>query len=888
MRTRNNGWKLSRLVGVLMLALLPALALGGQAPEQVQAGAPLPLSGPEGYSANSANQPDRTVVVRVYFRDQAERDRLATELAAEEMSTRGGYLTVVTTQAEVEALRARGLRVEVDQEATSRLNDPDTFYGGYHTVEEIYQFLDEQVAAHPTLAEKIDIGDSWCKTHPGQCTQPNSWAGFDLWVLHITNRDIPGPKPVFWYDAGIHSREIATPEVAMRFISYLLDNYDTNADARWLVDHHDIWVMPTLNPDGHHMNETLVNGQPSFHRKNADKDDGCTTYDLFGTDINRNFDFKWGCCGGSSPDPCQQTYRGPAAESEEETQAMVAKVRSLIPDQRGLNDNDPAPITTTGFLINMHSNAEQNLYPWGYTTDHAPNRDDLRNLGRRMSSQSPLVEPKGNGYVACQNAEPNCLYVVDGDEKNWAYGELGIPAYSVEVSGNNFFPPYPCIDNPYQQNGCTDSSVGPGIWPENKGALLYAAKVSRMPYLLTRGPDAITRVSDPITVTVGSNALITATINFNWSGTTNLGQETNAYRQNVVAAEYTVDTPPWAATGTSMQPADGSFDSFTEPVQATLDTTGLTLGRHIVYVRGNGGTPYNGHMNWGPVSAMFVDVVDPGSITPTPMPTATATATATTPPPTSTTPPATAISTSTSTPGTPVVTPTPTACTLTFTDVPPDHTFYPFVRCLACQDIIQGYPCGTNEVEPCNADDDPYFRPNNPVTRGQLAKIVSESAGFDDEVPPSQWSFTDVPYGSTFWEWVERLSNREVMAGYNCGSDPNEPCDDQNRPYFRPNSGATRGQLTKIVSNAAGFTDTIPATEYTFTDVQPTHTFWLFVERLLANRPDVMSGYDCGGAGEPCDGDNRPYFRPNNPLTRGQTSKIVASTFFPDCDPPRP
>jgi hypothetical protein len=47
-----------------------------------------------------------------------------------------------------------------------------------------------------------------------------------------------------------------------------------------------------------------------------------------------------------------------------------------------------------------------------------------------------------------------------------------------------------------------------------------------------------------------------------------------------------------------------------------------------------------------------------------------------------------------------------------------------------------------------------------------------------------------------------------------------------------------------------------------------------------------MSGYPCGGPGEPCDGENRNYFRPNNPLTRGQTAKIVANTFFPNCQTP--
>jgi hypothetical protein len=201
--------------------------------------------------------------------------------------------------------------------------------------------------------------------------------------------------------------------------------------------------------------------------------------------------------------------------------------------------------------------------------------------------------------------------------------------------------------------------------------------------------------------------------------------------------------------------------------------------------------------------------------------------------------------------------------------VPPENTFYPFVRCLACRGIVSGYADNT-------------FRPNNPVTRGQLAKIVSNSAGFNE--PVSGQTFEDVPPGSTFYEFVERLASREVMSGYACGG-PGEPCTPGNRPYFRPAAGATRGQLTKIVSNAAGFDDTIPPNQQQFADVPPNSTFWLYVERLLLNRPGVMSGYTCGGPGEPCDTGNRPYFRPGNPLTRGQTSKIVANTFFPGCQP---
>ncbi|HEY0070144.1 MAG TPA: hypothetical protein VGE04_09280, partial [Chloroflexia bacterium] len=61
--------------------------------------------------------------------------------------------------------------------------------------------------------------------------------------------------------------------------------------------------------------------------------------------------------------------------------------------------------------------------------------------------------------------------------------------------------------------------------------------------------------------------------------------------------------------------------------------------------------------------------------------------------------------------------------------------------------------------------------------------------------------------------------------------------------------------------------------------------YHLYVERWLANRPGAVSGYPCGGHDEPCDDRHRPYFRPNDLLTRGQTSKIAANTFFPNCVP---
>jgi len=204
------------------------------------------------------------------------------------------------------------------------------------------------------------------------------------------------------------------------------------------------------------------------------------------------------------------------------------------------------------------------------------------------------------------------------------------------------------------------------------------------------------------------------------------------------------------------------------------------------------------------------------------------------------------------------------ACTSRYSDVCTDFWAYPFIECLASRNIVSGYSDGT-------------FRPNNPITRGQLSKIVSNAAAFSEN--HTTQSFQDIPIGSTFYQFIERLASRAIVSGYPCGG-AGEPCGSGHLPYFRPNGNSTRGQIAKIVSNAKGYNDT--PTGQSFQDVSASNTFYVWVQRLAMH--SVMSGYPCGGAGEPCVVPaNLPYFRPNSNATRAQLSKIVANTFFPGC-----
>lgn len=221
---------------------------------------------------------------------------------------------------------------------------------------------------------------------------------------------------------------------------------------------------------------------------------------------------------------------------------------------------------------------------------------------------------------------------------------------------------------------------------------------------------------------------------------------------------------------------------------------------------------------------------------------------------------------------------TATVCTIEFTDVPSDNEFNPFVRCLACRGIVSGYQCG-GPGEPCDANNNPYFRPNSSITRGQIAKVVANAAGLTED--SGEPIYADVPSGHPFYSWINRLTLRGYMGGYDCGG-PLEPCNGENQPYFRPYNNATRGQLSKIVSNAANYVE-IP-TSQTFEDVPNTHPFYVWIERLASR--GIMGGYPCGGPFEPCGGGNLPYFRPGSEVTRGQASKIVANTFRGSCPLP--
>ena len=514
-----------------------------------------------------------------------------------ESNYKDGYLILELDAADLDRLRPFGFRFEVATEFILRRNRaltqsqllqsgvtgkatpaPNSIpgYSCYETVEETFAVGDSLIAAKPSLASWAVAGSSWLKTQGA--------GGYDMRVLKLTNSAVAGTgvpgggatdKPKLFVNSAIHAREYTTAPLALEFARWLVNGYGVNADATWILDHHEIHLMLQSNPDGRKRAETGLSW-----RKNANNN-FCANTNTRGIDLNRNFSATWNSTGGqgSSGAACNLTFRGPTAGSEPETQAIESYVRSLWPDRRGPGLNDGAPIDTSGIHLDIHSYSQLVLWPWGETAALAPNGPAMQTMGRRLAFF--------NGYTPQQSIG---LYPTDGTTDSVSYAELGVASFTIEL-GTSFF------------ESC--ASYEAVTKPTNLPALIYAAKVLRTPYITPGGPDitalTLAGAASAAGVPAGTRVTLTASATDSRFDNSNGVEPTQA----ITAAEFSIDVPPWQAgvTSQTLRAADGAFDSTTEALNGTLSTAGLANGQHLVYVRARDASG-----TWGPVSAVFLNI----------------------------------------------------------------------------------------------------------------------------------------------------------------------------------------------------------------------------------------------------------------------------------------
>ncbi|MEO8438121.1 MAG: M14 family zinc carboxypeptidase [Chloroflexota bacterium] len=328
--------------------------------------------------------------------------------------------------------------------ATAAADFP-AYDSGYHTYAEMVAEIQATQAAHPDIVALSSIG--------------KSYQGRDLWVAKVSdNVATDEPEPEVMFDSLHHAREHLSLEQNLALLRWLTEGYGSDTRITNIVDTREIWIVFAVNPDGA---EYDLTGSPyRAWRKNRQPNAGTTA---IGTDINRNYGYRWACCDGSSSTKSSSTYHGPRAFSAPESRAM----RDFMASRRiGGRQQIKTAIT-------FHTAGEQILWPYGYTRTGLPldmNADDhaaLVALGRKMATT--------NSYTAMQSSS---LYVTDGDEIDWAYGHEGIfmytfelyPSHSLVSTTARFYPP--------------DERIGPQT-ERNKAALLMLIEAAGCRYSLT-------------------------------------------------------------------------------------------------------------------------------------------------------------------------------------------------------------------------------------------------------------------------------------------------------------------------------------------------------------------------------------------------------------------
>ncbi len=259
--------------------------------------------------------------------------------------------------------------------------------GGYLTYAEMLSTLDSMRRLFPNLiTAKTPISDT-LKTIEGRAI---NW----LRISDNPDRD-EADEPQVFYNALHHAREPNSMSQLIFYMWYLLENYATDPEIKFLVDNTALYFVPCVNPDGYVFNQTTNPNGGGFWRKNR----RINADNSRGVDLNRNYGYQWGFNdNGSSGQPSSDVYRGKAAFSEPETD-LIRRFCNAHRFQMALNYH------TFGNLL---------IYPWAYNDQETPDGALFRGFTEIMTRDNNFRAGTGIQTVG---------YSVNGNSDDWMYGE---------------------------------------------------------------------------------------------------------------------------------------------------------------------------------------------------------------------------------------------------------------------------------------------------------------------------------------------------------------------------------------------------------------------------------------------------------------------------------
>jgi hypothetical protein len=280
-------------------------------------------------------------------------------------------------------------------------------FEGYHTYAEVKADILAVEAAHPGIVDVFTYGQSYL--------------GRDLLAAKVSdNVGTDENEPEVLFDGGIHADEHMGVEMTLKIFHWLVGGYGSDQRLTDIVDGREVWILFQVNPDG--ATHDIAGGEFHYWRKNRQPTPGSSSV---GTDLNRNFGYRWGGGGRTSSNPAAITFRGTKAFSTPEARAFRDFLAGRVIGGR----------QQIKAGISFHETGRLVMWPYGYTKTDLPSdmteqdRVALVRMGKAMAAT--------NGYTPEQASD---LYISSGTSRDFEYGTYRIFAYTFELSNKDYLP----------------------------------------------------------------------------------------------------------------------------------------------------------------------------------------------------------------------------------------------------------------------------------------------------------------------------------------------------------------------------------------------------------------------------------------------------------------
>lgn len=270
-------------------------------------------------------------------------------------------------------------------------------FAGFLNYNEVVNKLDSMRIQYPNLiSAKFSIG--------------TTYEGRNQWVVRMSNNpNVVQGKPEVFYHSLIHAREPESMQHLIYYMYWLLENYNIDPVATYILNNRELYFMPVYNADGYVYNQTTNPNGGGMWRANRHVSSGTCGP----VDPNRNYGIYqyWNSSNnGSSTDSCNGgsgTYRGKHPFSEKETQNVLQFFNS-----RNFN-----------VVFGAHTYGNYLIKPWAWS-DPTPTPDDAK-------FNEYLADMKATNNYTTGFATQTVGYAVRGGADDWYYNDSINPTKKV-------------------------------------------------------------------------------------------------------------------------------------------------------------------------------------------------------------------------------------------------------------------------------------------------------------------------------------------------------------------------------------------------------------------------------------------------------------------------